>query len=750
MKLITSNNQIINYLRILFIITLLIVLFSGVFLSRSILEKYKFAEREIKGIEIIHDLSPIVLEIQKYRGLEQSLLYGKTKPDSGNNQKVDELRENTISAINKFLAKNKKDDFKINEKLKIISEQLDNHKNKDFKSAIEHFFYHTKQIETVLEMIQKTHHMSNLALDPEYDSYYLQSIGVMRMSSIIENLGKIRGLAIAYSQQTIMNDEIHHFLEQELVLLKNNKKEIDQRITYLLENSPEIGNLFLISRENLLKQIDQFHFYINRILKTPQIKISSEDLFSQGTAVIDQASDFQFHILEKIRQIIVKRSEIVIAKSIVFVSVMLVTLAMLLWAMRLLLLQNKRSVQLLQAITNGRQQLIYAGNPVEIYMNLCKILVDYCGYIVAGVFLIKNNLAKELEPVAIYGSASGYLEDLRVSWGDNELGQGPFGRAIRTGRPQIFNNVLNQPGFKPWAERARQYNINSSASIPLMLQGDKIGVIGLYSNNKKAFQVDEIEMISNLMEDAMFNIAAMETRKERDMALEKLSSHNSILKKSVLEKTKRILETQDATIFSLASLVESRDNETGNHILRTREYVRLLLNDLKEHPDLEAELLPEKVDHIYKTSPLHDIGKIAIPDAILRKPGKLTKKEYEAMKKHTVIGATAIKKAAYGISSSEFLETAREIILHHHEKWDGSGYPIGLKGNQIPIAARIMSVADVYDALITERVYKKAFTHSEASLIIENGAGIHFDPIVVKTFLELGDAFQEIAQQYKD
>ncbi len=219
---------------------------------------------------------------------------------------------------------------------------------------------------------------------------------------------------------------------------------------------------------------------------------------------------------------------------------------------------------------------------------------------------------------------------------------------------------------------------------------------------------------------------------------------------SLGERTALLQRTQDVTILSLASLAETRDNETGAHILRTQRYVRALAMQLRDHPRFRADLGDEAIELIYKSAPLHDVGKVGIPDAILLKPGKLTDEEWAVMQTHPQLGALALQGAEDELGSNSFLRHAREIALTHHEKWDGSGYPAGLVGEAIPVSGRLMAVADVYDALITKRVYKPAWSHERAAQTVREGAGSHFDPVVVAAFVAAEDEFREIARQFSD
>lgn len=208
--------------------------------------------------------------------------------------------------------------------------------------------------------------------------------------------------------------------------------------------------------------------------------------------------------------------------------------------------------------------------------------------------------------------------------------------------------------------------------------------------------------------------------------------------------------TRDVAIISLSALAESRDNETGAHIIRTQKYVRSLAMELSKKPQHSALLTPEYIELLYKSAPLHDVGKVGIPDSVLLKPGKLTDDEFDIMKGHPEIGAKALSFAEKHLGSSSFLRVAKEISLTHHEKWDGSGYPNALSGDSIPLSGRLMALADVYDALISKRVYKPAFSHEKAKGIILEGKGSHFDPAVVDAFLAIEDEFVSIAAAYKD
>lgn len=230
-----------------------------------------------------------------------------------------------------------------------------------------------------------------------------------------------------------------------------------------------------------------------------------------------------------------------------------------------------------------------------------------------------------------------------------------------------------------------------------------------------------------------------------------LRDHNAFLEQEVERRTQEVLAVQDVTIRTLAALAETRDNETGNHIRRTQHYVRCLAERLRRHPRFQAQLDARTIDLLFKSAPLHDIGKVGIPDRILLKPGRLTADEFEVMKTHTTLGRDAIRQAQLELGThADFLQFAAEIAQSHQEKWDGSGYPEGLAGDAIPLSARLMAVADVYDALISRRVYKPPFPHLQAVAIMREGRGSHFDPDVLDAFLALQDDFDRIAGRFAD
>ena len=246
-------------------------------------------------------------------------------------------------------------------------------------------------------------------------------------------------------------------------------------------------------------------------------------------------------------------------------------------------------------------------------------------------------------------------------------------------------------------------------------------------------------------------LARVHTHLQLKLAADFLRDQNCYLEAEVARRTGEVQAIQDVTIMAMASLAETRDNDTGFHIRRTQHYVRVLAEALRKLPKYQEVLTDKVIELLFKSAPLHDIGKVGIPDRILLKPGKLTDDEFQQMKTHTLLGVEAIERAEQELGMPvEFLHYAKEIARSHQEKWNGSGYPDGLAGDAIPLSARLMALADVYDALISARVYKPAFPHAQAREMILAERGQHFDPDVVDAFIAQEEQFIAIAQRWAD
>lgn len=236
-------------------------------------------------------------------------------------------------------------------------------------------------------------------------------------------------------------------------------------------------------------------------------------------------------------------------------------------------------------------------------------------------------------------------------------------------------------------------------------------------------------------------------------ARDRMRDQNAWLEAEIDRRLRQNQMIQDVSLRALANLAEARDQETGKHILRTQGYVKVLAQELAKLPKYAQMLNPETIDSYAKAAPLHDIGKVGIPDQILSKPGKHTPEEWEIMKSHARVGAEAIWRAIQDEEDQaglDFLRIAMDIAHYHHEKWDGSGYPEGLRGDQIPLCARMMAVADMFDALLSKRVYKPAFTLEKTQEMVIDGRGKHFDPEVIDAFVARVEDFSAIAARHPD
>jgi putative two-component system response regulator len=285
-----------------------------------------------------------------------------------------------------------------------------------------------------------------------------------------------------------------------------------------------------------------------------------------------------------------------------------------------------------------------------------------------------------------------------------------------------------------------------AAEIPVIF----ITALGDSHDEARGFAIGAVDYISKPISPPLV-LARIRTHWALRRSRLKLEQQNEWLEEAVAWRTRELEATQDVTVRALASLSETRDDDTGAHILRTQHFVRRLAEELRSDPQCAEELNDRAIDLMFKSAPLHDIGKVGIPDHILLKPGKLTPDEFEVMKSHVELGRNALASAiAEGGTSTDFLKCAIDIIRGHHEKWDGSGYPKGLSGEEIPLSARIMAVADVYDALTTRRIYKPAFAHELAMQIILDGRGQHFDPRIVDAFGRCYADFRRISETYAD
>lgn len=282
-------------------------------------------------------------------------------------------------------------------------------------------------------------------------------------------------------------------------------------------------------------------------------------------------------------------------------------------------------------------------------------------------------------------------------------------------------------------------------SIPIIF------ISGLAGTDDKveAFRVGAVDYVSKPFQEEEV-LARIKTHLRLRQLQVELVSHNLQLEQRISEQVKAVTASQLATIFALAKLAEARDDDTGQHIERVQTFSRVLTEQMREMRLHVAQLTTAFIDNLYQTASLHDIGKVGTPDAILLKPGKLTADEFAEMKKHSVLGANTLGAVLKRHPDNQFLRMGVDVARSHHEKWDGSGYPDGLKGTAIPIAARIVALADFYDALTSKRCYRPAFSHEDTCRMIQEGRGTHFDPDVAAAFSTLEGQFRRIRYEMQD
>lgn len=269
-------------------------------------------------------------------------------------------------------------------------------------------------------------------------------------------------------------------------------------------------------------------------------------------------------------------------------------------------------------------------------------------------------------------------------------------------------------------------------------------------DEKRGLEVGAVDYITKPISPPIV-MARVRTQLTLKSSADFLRDKADFLEQEVTRRTREVAAIQDVTILTMASLAETRDSDTGNHIRRTQYYMQSLAKKLQDHPRFSSFLTNANINMLFKSAPLHDIGKVGIPDKILLKPGRYEPHEFDIMKTHTTLGRDAIAHAEQALGVQvDFLKYAKEIAYSHQEKWDGSGYPEALAGDDIPISARLMAIADVYDALISRRVYKEGMPHEKAVQIIKESRATHFDPDVVDAFMEIHEDFRAIAQRFAD
>lgn len=314
-------------------------------------------------------------------------------------------------------------------------------------------------------------------------------------------------------------------------------------------------------------------------------------------------------------------------------------------------------------------------------------------------------------------------------------------RSAEFAPPDMFMLDIMMPEMNGFELCARLKAMPDIADIPVLF----LSALSDVEDKVKAFTAGGVDYITKPFQEKEV-LARVKTHLTMRRMHAELVEYNHNLEALVVERMRDVYDSQMATLAAISALSEWRDLDTGTHIERTRMYCRILAQDLSENPVYYREVTESFITDIYHAAPLHDIGKVGIPDAILLKPAKLTPVEFEFMKSHTLIGARTLEKVQAAFPGNEFINTGIKLARTHHEKWDGSGYPNGLKGMEIPLEGRIMAIADVYDALRAKRPYKGPLTHQEACAILREESGTHFDPTLIACFNRHADEFDAIAR----
>ncbi|MCB1871993.1 MAG: two-component system response regulator [Gammaproteobacteria bacterium] len=316
--------------------------------------------------------------------------------------------------------------------------------------------------------------------------------------------------------------------------------------------------------------------------------------------------------------------------------------------------------------------------------------------------------------------------------------------AVTDPRPDLVLLDVEMPGMDGYQVLSRLKENQTTRGTPVIFVTSREAA----EDEERGLGLGAVDYITKPIRPAIL-LARVRTHLILKQASDFLQDKNAFLEEEVARRMEENDRIQSVSIRALAHLAETRDPETGNHILRTQSYVQLLATRLQAHVRFSDTITDNYILLLGRSAPLHDIGKVGIPDSILLKPGKLTDDEWVIMKTHTTLGARAIDQAEQDVDRPvQFLTLAKEIARSHHERWDGSGYPDGLGGNDIPVSARLMALADVFDALISQRVYKPPLPFEEARQIIASGRGSHFDPDVTDAFLAEFEAFVAIARKY--
>ena len=317
---------------------------------------------------------------------------------------------------------------------------------------------------------------------------------------------------------------------------------------------------------------------------------------------------------------------------------------------------------------------------------------------------------------------------------------------VHSDPPDLILLDIMMPGLDGYETCSRLKADERFRRIPVIFLTAKAEI----EDEERGFSLGAVDYITKPLNPSLL-LARVHTHLQLKQTQDALNERNEFLEAEIVRRVNEITLLQEVAITAMASLAETRDRETGGHIQRTVHYVKALAEHLRQQGFYEEVLTPEAICLMAKSAPLHDIGKMGIPDMILWKPAKLNSEKFALVQRHPLIGKRAIEGAEKLLGTSDsFLRYAKEMAYSHHERWNGTGYPENLAGEQIPVSARLMALADVYDAIISRRVYKDPMPHENAVEIIREESGKQFDPGVVQAFLTLADRFREISETFRD
>jgi len=377
--------------------------------------------------------------------------------------------------------------------------------------------------------------------------------------------------------------------------------------------------------------------------------------------------------------------------------------------------KNKKNLKTkeraLKTLAKSNKALVAAANEQDLLNRICRIIVEIGGYRLAWVGYAEKDKKKTIRPVAQAGYDDGYIDTLNITWAETERIQGPAGKAIRTGKPSTMKNIVSDPSHAPWRKHALKRGYSSSIALPLKDKAKTFGALNICAREPDAFDNEEISLLKELAGDLSYGILSL-----RNRALQKKSE------KELKQTLKKLRGALGGTIQVIESIVEERDPYTAGHQRRVTDLARSIAK--------EMSLSGDQIDAIRMAGPIHDIGKISVPSEILSKPTRLTEPEFELIKEHPRVGYEILKNI-------DFPWPIAEIVLQHHERLDGSGYPDGLKNGQILMEARVLGVADVVEAMSSHRPYRAGLGKEKALEEIKKNKGILYEPEAVDACIKL-------------